>query len=116
MRVFIDFDNTITKGDILNEMIERYSISGDWMVLEKAWQLGEISTKECLRGQMKGVRISRQELIKYLKTVQIDPYFSKLIEFLRIRDIETCIVSDNFGPVIDIILENNGIKDFKIYA
>jgi 2,3-diketo-5-methylthio-1-phosphopentane phosphatase len=116
MRVFIDFDNTVTKGDVLNEMIERYSISEDWIVLEKAWQLGEISTKECLKGQMKGLRISRQELIKYLKAVQIDPYFSKLIDFLRLREIETCIVSDNFGPVIDIILENNGIKDFKIHA
>jgi len=114
MRVFIDFDNTVTKGDVLNEMIGRYSISDDWMALEKAWQLGEISTKECLMGQMKGVRISRQELIKYLKTVRIDPYFSKLVDFLRMREIESSIVSDNFEPIIDIILENNGIKDFKI--
>ncbi len=116
MRVFIDFDNTVTKGDVLNEIIERYSVRDDWMALEKAWGLGEISTKQCLTGQMKGIRISRQELIKYLKTVQIDLYFLKLIYFLRKREIEFRIVSDNFEPIIQIILENYGIKGFPVYA
>ena len=116
MLVFIDFDNTVTMGDVLNEMIERYSVRDDWMALEKAWSLGEISTKQCLTGQMKGVRISRQELIKYLKTIQIDPYFSRLINSLRKREIEFRIVSDNFEPIIQIILENYGIKGFPVYA
>ena len=103
-------------GDVLNEMIERYSIRDDWMVFEKAWVLGEITTKECLTGQLNGVRISRQELIKYLRTVQIDPYFSKLVDFVKIKGIESCIVSDNFEPFIQIILENKGIKNFPIFA
>jgi 2,3-diketo-5-methylthio-1-phosphopentane phosphatase len=116
MRIFLDFDNTVTLGDVLNEMIERYSVCDDWIALEKAWQLGEITTKECLVGQMKWIRISKQELSKYFKTVQIDPYFIKLIELLRTREIESVIVSDNFEPIIQLILENNGIKDFPIYA
>ncbi len=116
MRVFIDFDNTVTKGDVLNELIDRYSINKDWTVLEKAWALGEVTTKECLLGQMKSIRISRQELFKFLKKVQIDPNFTKLIEFLRYRDIEFSIVSDNFEPFIQVILEDNGIKDFPIFA
>jgi 2-hydroxy-3-keto-5-methylthiopentenyl-1-phosphate phosphatase len=116
MRVFFDFDNTVTIGDVLNEMIKRYSVRDDWMALEKAWQLGEITAKECLAGQMKWVRISKQDLNKYVKTVQIDPCFIKLIQLLRRRDIESVIVSDNFEPIIQLILENNGLKDFPIYA
>jgi 2-hydroxy-3-keto-5-methylthiopentenyl-1-phosphate phosphatase len=116
MRIFFDFDNTVTLGDVLNDLIERYSINSEWTTLEKAWVLGEITTKECLVGQMKWIRISKQELNKYLKTVQIDPYFSKLIELLRRRGIESFIVSDNFEPIIQMILDNHGIKDVPIYA
>jgi len=116
MRVFFDFDNTVTFGDVLNEMIERYSVCDDWIVLEKAWQSGEITTKECLAGQMKWIRISKQELNRYLKTVRIDPYFIKLVGLLREREIPSVIVSDNFEPIIQLILEHNGIKDFGVYA
>jgi len=116
MRIFIDFDNTITKGDVLNDLIARYSIRDDWMVLENAWALGEITTKECLSGQMNGVRIAKPELIEYLRKVRIDPFFSKLIELVRIKGIESSIVSDNFEPIIKVILENHGIKDLTVYA
>ena len=116
MRIFFDFDNTVTKGDVLSDMIERYSVCGDWMSLENAWSSGEITTKECLKGQVNGIRISNQELLKYLKTVRIDPFFSKLVNLLMSKGIESSIVSDNFEPIIQIILRNNGIKDFPTYA
>ena len=116
MRIFFDFDNTVTLVDVLNELIERFSVRDDWMVLEQSWQLGEITTKECLTGQMKGIRISNRELVKYLKTVRIDPYFLKLIDLSRRKGVGPVIVSDNFEQIINIILENNGIKGVPIYA
>jgi len=116
MRFFVDFDNTITVGDVLNDLIERYSINSEWVVLERAWQLGEITTKQCLSGQMKGLRVSKEELAKFLKTVEIDPHFKRLIALLREWETEPIIVSDNFEPLIRIILENHGIKDIPVYA
>jgi len=116
MRVYIDFDNTVTIGDVLNQLIKRFSINDDWKVLEKAWQLGEISAKECLIGQMRGVRIYQRELDQYLKTIKIDPHFSKLICFLKEKGIELSIVSDNFESIICTILDYNGIKGVPVYA
>ena len=46
MRIFIDFDNTVSMGDVLSDMIERYSVRDDWRQLESAWVLGSITTKE----------------------------------------------------------------------
>ena len=105
MRVYIDFDNTVTLVDVLSQLIERYSINDDWMALEDAWKVGEITAKECLLGQMKWVRIYPGELNEYLKTIEIDPYFSKLINFLREKGIECSIVSDNFELIIKTILD-----------
>jgi len=116
MSVFIDFDNTITLVDVLYQLIERFSISDDWRSLEHAWLSGEITTKECLTGQMRSVRISSQELSGYLTTIEIDPYFSKLIDFFKEKGIELTIVSDNFEPIINFILEHNGIKGVPVFA
>ena len=116
MRVYIDFDNTVTMVDVLAQLIERYSINDEWKALENAWKSEEITAKECLIGQMEGVRIYQGELNEYLKTIEIDPYFSKLIEFLRYKGIEFSIVSDNFEPIIKTILDNNGYKGVTVYG
>ena len=116
MRVYIDFDNTVTLKDVLSQLIERFSINDDWKALEDAWELGEISAKECLIGQMKGVRIYQGELGEYLKTIEIDPYFVKLVDFLKEKGIEFSIVSDNFESMIRTILDYSDIKGVPVYA
>ncbi len=115
-RIFFDFDNTVTLVDVIDDMVKRFSIRDDWMVLEKNWQSGEITTIECLTGQIKWLRISRPGLARYLKTIQIDPCFSKLINLLRKEGITPVILSDNFEPIIKVILENSGINGLLIYA
>ncbi|MBF0489515.1 MAG: MtnX-like HAD-IB family phosphatase [Candidatus Omnitrophica bacterium] len=115
-RVFFDFDNTITVGDVLYELIECYSLSEDWIKLEKAWQLGEITTKQCLIGQMKEVRISRKDLSRYLAAVEIDAYFVKIIELLGKVGVTPVILSDNFEPIIQEIFANNNIRGLPVFA
>ena len=116
MRVYIDFDNTVTLVDVLSQLIESFSINDDWRGLEKGWESGEVSAKECLIGQLKGIRIYQGELNEYLKTIEIDPYFSKLIDLLREKGIEFSILSDNFETIIKFILDNHGIKGVPVYA
>jgi len=116
MRVFIDFDNTVTLGDVLSQLIKEFSINEDWRVLEDAWQGGEITTKECLTGQMKYVRIYPNEILSFLKKVKIDPYFSKLIDLLREKKVEFAILSDNFEVIIKEILFYHQISEIPIYA
>jgi 2-hydroxy-3-keto-5-methylthiopentenyl-1-phosphate phosphatase len=115
-RIFFDFDNTVTLVDVIDDMIKRFSVRDDWIALQKNWQLGEITAIECLTGQMKWIRISGTGLERYLKTIKIDPYFPKLIELLCKEGVKPVILSDNFEPIIKIILENNGIKEVPIYA
>ena len=116
MRVFIDFDNTITKGDVLYRIIEKYSVTEEWKSLEEAWQSREITTVECLTGQIRRVRISYRELVKFLKTVEIDSSLVHLNRFFKMNDIDACIVSDKFEMIIQLILNNNNITDIPIYG
>jgi 2,3-diketo-5-methylthio-1-phosphopentane phosphatase len=114
--VFFDFDNTITTFDILDDMLVRFSGDERWKALERKWQKGEIGSKECLKGQIGGIRITRQALNRYLSGVRIDPYFRKLSALLSYRDIKSFILSDNFGYIVRRILKVNGMTGLKIYA
>src|ERR1035437_7284161 len=110
-RVFIDFDNTITQGDVLDGIIETFSVSEEWRTLEAAWAAGQITTRTCVEGQVRGLRATWPELARHLNQVRIDPGFARLRDLLRRESVDLTIVSDNFDLVLDHILPQNMIQD-----
>jgi len=114
--VFFDFDNTITTWDILDDMLTRFSGNYDWLELEEKWKKGEIGSRECLEGQIKGIRITKKDLDKYLDTIKIDPYFTKLRSFLDAKDKKIIILSDNFDYILNYVLKHNNIYDMETYC
>ena len=115
-RVFFDFDNTMTVRDVLDDIIKDFSINEDWKPLQKLWMKGEIGTKECLEGQMRGVRVTKKQLSRYLARVELDHSTYKILSFLSKEGIPPVILSDNFTPIIEEILEHHAIKGVKVYA
>ena len=115
-KVVFDFDNTITKFDVLDDIIQKFATDDSWIQLEEDWKAGKIGSKECLKGQLASIRVTDKELKRYLSTVKIDPFFKKILKALRKKRIEPIILSDNFSFVIKSILKNNGIGGIKIYS
>ena len=114
--VFFDFDNTITSTDILDNIIERFSVNDDWKAVEELWVQGKIGSRECLEKQLQGVRITQQDLSEYLSTIMIDPSFGKLLTLLGDKGVQSLILSDSFTFIIREILRHNGIHGIKIFA
>ncbi len=114
--VFFDFDNTITRFDVIDDVLERFSINRDWVKLEKVWKAGRIGSKECLQGQLRSVRLAKNDLRRYLSTVPIDPYFGKLVGLLQAHRIRPTIVSDSFSFFIREILKHHGITGVRVYC
>jgi 2,3-diketo-5-methylthio-1-phosphopentane phosphatase len=114
--VFFDFDNTITAFDLLDDIIERFSVGTEWIKLENAWRTGRISSRQCLEGQLRSIRVSKKDLLQYLSQIRIDPHFYRLFAMLKREGMKPVIVSDSFAFIIETILKNNGIKDIKVYA
>lgn len=114
--VFFDFDNTITKSDVLDSIIPKFSKDDRWRALEDKWESGKIGSRECIRGQMKSVRITRQNLDRFLLGVKLDPYFKKIIKFLEEKEIQTIILSDNFDYILKKVLKNNDINNVEVYS
>jgi 2,3-diketo-5-methylthio-1-phosphopentane phosphatase len=114
--VFFDFDNTITQGDVLDSIIEHFAIGDRWQELERDWQAGRLSTRECLDGQLRSLRLTWRELRTHLRGVTLDPAFRPILEFLREQQIEHLIVSDNFTIIVAEILAQQGLSGVPLFA
>lgn len=115
--LFFDFDNTLTQGDLLDELIERYSPNEEWRDWEHAWAEGQLPARECLRLQIENMRVSRGELFEYLGKVRIDPAFVDIVQWARSHHVLVSIVSDSFQPLISHVLKSNGVDgDIPIFA
>jgi 2,3-diketo-5-methylthio-1-phosphopentane phosphatase len=115
-RVFFDFDNTLTSFDVLDDIITRFAVDDKWKALEEKWLQGRIGSRECLKGQLQSVRVSKADLLKYLNKIKINPFFLKIIPLLRKNHAGPVILSDDFHFVIDTILRNNGIARVAVLA
>jgi len=114
--VFLDFDNTITSLDVLDAVIGKFSIDQKWMICEEAWKEGKIGSRQCLEEQLKSVRVTRENLAKYVKQIPLDPFFLKLLWILDHQRIPFMIVSDSFTFIIENILRHHGIRQAKVFA
>ena len=114
--LFFDFDNTITLGDVLDTVIERFSATTAWREWETAWQEGRMTTRECLHRQIGDLRVSSAELLRFVSAVAIDPAFAEIVAWAARNQVDLTIVSDNFSTLIHEILRCNGLPTIPVFA
>lgn len=108
-QVWIDFDGTITACDVLDELIEQFSVDQSWMRLESEWAAGRIGSFECLTGEFDQVRITGDGLRRFLESIPIDPGAGELLRLLERFSVPYAILSDGVDQFIRNILLRLGI-------
>ncbi len=88
----------------------------NWEEAEEKWLSGKIGSRECLEEQLKGVRVTEEELVRFVKTIPIDPAFKKLLGILHQAQIPSMIVSDSFTFIIRAVLKHHEIAYEPVFA
>jgi len=101
--VFLDFDGTISRVDVVDAILDRYA-DPEWLRVEQDWKAGKIGSRACLAEQMALVLAPRADLDALLATIEIDPGFVPLLEACDAAAIRAHIVSDGFDYCIARIL------------
>jgi HAD superfamily phosphoserine phosphatase-like hydrolase len=114
--LFLDFDNTITVGDVLDRVIERFSATDEWRAWEAEWQAGRLATSECLTHQVGGLRVATPQLAAFARAVPIDPGFPRIEAWARDHGYRVEILSDNFRPLIEAILARERLDHVPVFA
>lgn len=115
-QVWIDFDGTISKRDVLDELIRQFAKNDSWRLIEERWAAGLIGSYDCLREEFALLRVAAPELTDFVRRIPIDPGFGPLLQLLRTRHVPVAILSDGVERFIRLILAENGLSHIPIYA
>ena len=115
-QVWFDFDGTISRQDVLDELVNRFSRNESWRLVEERWKAGLIGSEACLREEFSLLDISDNDLNDFIDQVNIDPGFIPLITMLRQNHVPFAILSDGIEKFIRRILNRFNAGDIEIRA
>lgn len=116
INVFIDFDGTITRGDVGDALFERFG-GEDSVRAVDAYRRGELGAAECFIAECSACgEVSRAGLEQFLREQEIDPTFPEFIAFCRERDLRVTVLSDGMDAYIAPILERHGLGDLDLFS
>lgn len=105
--VFSDFDGTITRLDVTDEILEKFA-HPSWREVEEQWLRGDIGSKECFERQAALVRVTAKQLNALIDAIPLDPDFPAFYRTLNVWHLPFYIVSDSFDYVIRRVLKRVG--------
>ena len=113
--IYCDFDGTITKEDSVNSFFEMYAPK-KWMVSEKLWIEGKISSRENAIIQVGLLKnVSQKQLDDYIEQIEIDDYFLEFVDYIKSKNIKLTILSDGFDLFIERVFRRYNL-DIPYYA
>ena len=116
MQVWLHFDGTISRQDVLDELVNRFSRNESWKLIEERWKAGLIGSEACLREEFSLLDVSDDDLYAFVDQVEIDAGFIPLIELLRQNHVPFAILSDGIEKFIRRILSRHHAGDIEIRA
>jgi 2-hydroxy-3-keto-5-methylthiopentenyl-1-phosphate phosphatase len=115
-QAWFDFDGTLSRQDVLDELISRFAVDQSWREIERRWHRGEIGSRQCLSEQIDLVRITPHDLDALLDGIALDPGALTLIGLLESRRVPVVVVSDSVDFFIRRVLGRHGLGHLPIRA
>jgi 2-hydroxy-3-keto-5-methylthiopentenyl-1-phosphate phosphatase len=108
VRVFVDFDGTISVGDTTDLILERFA-DPSWQAVEADWVAGRIGSRECLARQIDLIRATPQVLDAFARNSAIDPHFTAFAALCAAHGLPLTVVSDGLDRVATTMLARAGV-------
>ncbi len=103
IRVFCDFDETITRCNVTDTLLERFA-DPLWIRIQEDWLTGRLTARKVLQDQMPLVEVSQAALDDFIDAVEVDPYFVGFARYCALGGDSLYILSDGFDYWIHRIL------------
>jgi 2-hydroxy-3-keto-5-methylthiopentenyl-1-phosphate phosphatase len=109
VRVFVDFDGTISVGDTTDLILERFA-EPSWQAIETEWVAGRIGSRECLARQIDLIRATPEALDAFARRSAIDPHFAGFAALCATRGLPVTVVSDGLDRIAAAMLARAGLR------
>jgi 2-hydroxy-3-keto-5-methylthiopentenyl-1-phosphate phosphatase len=114
--VLFDFDGTIARLDLSDEVMRRYADAEAWAPLEAAYLEGTIGSRTLLSRQADLLGGETDRIAEMADGEQLDTEFRPLVDDLRSRGILVEVVSDGFGFFVRPAMDRVGLAEVPVYT
>jgi len=116
VKIFIDFDGTITRKDVGDALFEKFGGSVCKSYVGE-YRRGAIPAVACFRLESEACgEINIDELDEFIRSQEIDASVREFLSFCSQSGFECFIVSDGMDYYIEKILKHHGIGPIPFYA
>jgi 2,3-diketo-5-methylthio-1-phosphopentane phosphatase len=109
VRVFVDFDGTISVGDTTDLILARFA-DPSWQAVEADWVAGRIGSRECLARQIDLIRATPEALDAFAGSSAIDPHFDEFAALCAGRGLPLAVVSDGLDRIATAMLARADVQ------
>ncbi len=107
--VLTDFDGTITRSDVAEDLLEAFA-PPVWWEIEELHRTRKIGTREALARQFALVRARKEDLLGFVdRHVRLDDTFPDFVAYCREREVRLEIVSEGLDLYLHFLLKKWGI-------
>ena len=113
-KIFVDFDGTITKVDVGENLFIEFGDKEHARHLINNWNSKEIDSVNGWRALCNGIEVVNKPAIdKYLQSIEIDVTFKNFVEYCNSNGMDLKIISDGFDYYIKAVLEKENLGHIK---
>lgn len=116
-KIFLDFDGTITKNDVGEEIFKKALKEDIVKKIVEDLLTNKISSRECWESLCGSVSIlNKTEFDDFIFSQEIEPTLHRFIEYCEANGFELFVLSDGFDYYIEKILKRENLNRLKVYS
>lgn len=116
-KIFVDFDGTITKNDVGEEMFLKFGHPEEAYKIIKLWMNDEISSTESWKRLCDTiVDMDEDDFYTFVDSMEIDPSFKKFVNYCDENEFEIKILSDGLDYYISRILKREKLDHLTVFT
>ena len=117
LKIFVDFDGTITREDVGNAFFRKYAGRERYDEMLRAYLDERLSAQECFRRGIGAIgALVRDEAAAFIRGHEIDQSFKGFVSFCAEKGIEFHVVSDGLDFYINEIFSANDITGVSVFS
>lgn len=116
-KIFLDFDGTITKNDVGEEIFRKFLDEDMVKKIVEDLLSDKISSRECWESLCNSASgINRNEFDEFIISQEVEPTLHPFVEYCEKNRIQLFVLSDGFDYYIEKILKRENLNHLKVYS
>ncbi len=117
LKIFIDFDGTITKVDVGNVIFKHFGDEEKGNEIISKLRSGAITARQCWEMLNDSVTsVDKNKLHQLIDEIEIDDAFYSFINFCKENGLDVIVLSDGFDYYIDRIFQRENLSHLTYYS